>query len=113
MQTDVKQRFFEGRDETGRFVIVSSLTGIQYYVEPIEGKNRTEWGSINPATGELVNKKGFQKYSGAVPAKESIVTPENGFRNVVTLGVGESPMGYVDRIDRIRYEEGYRPKGVK
>lgn len=84
--------------ETGRFYIQSMKSGRVYCVEPMEGK-RVEWGSVDPVTGEFVNKKGWKKYTGAITEKESIITEENGFKNIVYLEPGESPLDYVERLE--------------
>ena len=85
--------------ETGRFYIQSMKTGRVYCVEPIEPREREEWGSIDPATGELTHKKGWKKFTGAIKEKDSIITPENGFKNIITLEPGQSPMDYVEELE--------------
>ena len=74
--------FLVNRDETGR-LIVKMLDGTnkQYYVEFIEPKGgiRTDWGSYNPSTGKVENKKGAGKYNGGVRVEDSLITVENGF----------------------------------
>lgn len=53
----VKSQFLTNTDETGRFIVFSVRTGKTYYVEPIVNGNTPEWGSIDPATGDLMHKK--------------------------------------------------------
>jgi hypothetical protein len=76
------KEFLTNRDETGR-LIVKMLDGTnkQYFVEFIEPKGgiRTDWGSYNPSTGNIENKKGAGKYNGGIPAEDSLITVENGF----------------------------------
>lgn len=36
MNAEVNKRFLEKTDETGRFIVYSTKTGISYYVEPIK-----------------------------------------------------------------------------
>lgn len=96
-------KFFRDMSETGRFVVVSSRTGRRYFVEPITGA-KTEWGSLNPATGKLMHKKGDGKYTGSVKEKDSLISEENGFKNVKTLEPGLSPLKYIEFID-----DGYPP----
>ncbi len=31
----MSKRFFEDRDETGRFIVTSNETGVQYFIEPV------------------------------------------------------------------------------
>ena len=110
METKTIKRFFEDRDESGRFRVTSSKTGVQYYIEPIGNGRPADWGSYNPSTGKIENKKGFDKYTGSVKLEESMVTEENGFTNVELLGVGVSPFSEIDKRDEIHYANGRRPK---
>jgi hypothetical protein len=84
--------------ETGRFYVKSLKTGKIYCVEP--GISRTDWGSVDPATGEFRNKKGFKKYTGGIKEADSIIKPENGFVNIVTLQPGQSPLAYIEELDK-------------
>lgn len=106
----MRERFFDNRDETGRYKIVSFKTGVEYFIEPIGSGRPADWGSYNPSTGNIENKKGHGKYTGSVKIEESIITEENGFENVVLLGIGESPEGEITRRDEEHYKNGRRPK---
>lgn len=110
MNEDVRKKFFENRDETGRFMITSYTTGVSYFVEPIGDGRMADWGSYNPSTGNIENKKGAGKFSGSVLPNESMVTEANGFKDIVTLGEGESPMSEIERRDAIHFANGRRPK---
>lgn len=101
MNSDFNKRFLTNTDETGRFVVTSQRTGRTYYVEPIIGAKTPEWGSIDPATGKLMHKKGDGKYTGAVREAESMITPENGFdpAKITFLDVGVSPHHAIDVLD--------------
>lgn len=90
-----------GTDETGRFIITSFRTGRSYYVEPIHNGKGPAWGSIDPATGKLMNKKGHDKYTGAISKDESMITNENGFSDdkIHWLEPGMSPHAYVEMLD--------------
>lgn len=90
--------FLTNTDETGRFIVTSQRTGKTYAVEPI-GNVKTDWGSIDPATGNLMNKKGHDKYRGSIDAKESLITKENGFDNIIMLEPGVSPLHAIDVMD--------------
>jgi hypothetical protein len=98
MNAELMSKFLTNTDETGRFIYTYQRTGKVYAVEPI-GNTKTEWGSIDPATGNLMNKKGHDKYRGSVDAKDSLITAENGFKNIVMLDVGTSPFHALDVID--------------
>lgn len=99
MRNDVRQKFFTNTDDTGRFVVTSFRTGKTYAVEPIVGAHTPEWGSIDPATGNLMHKKGDGKYKGGISADESLITEDNGFKNIQMLDVGVSPFHAIELMD--------------
>lgn len=102
MDPDLRKRFLTNTDDTGRFIVTSQRTGKQYWVEPIDNQSKTDWtgwGSIDPATGKLMNKPGFRKYHGAVQPSESMISLENGFSKVHDLEPGMSPLAYIDHLD--------------
>lgn len=110
MNIEVRKKFFENRDETGRFMITSYKTGVSYFIEPQGNGRPADWGSYNPSTGKVENKKGFDKFTGSVLAEETIITAENGFKDIVTLEKGSSPMSEIERRDEIHFANGRRPK---
>ena len=63
------------------------------------GAHTPEWGSIDPATGNLMHKKGDGKYTGAIKAAESLITSENGFEKIHMLDIGVSPLLTIDSLD--------------
>lgn len=99
MNADFNTRFLTNTDETGRFIVTSHRTGRTYYVEPIIGAHTPEWGSIDPATGKLMHKKGDGKYTGGIREADSLITKENGFKKITLLDVGTSPHNAIDVID--------------
>lgn len=96
---ELRSKFLTNTDETGRFIVVSQRTGRSYFVEPIMGAHTPEWGSIDPATGKLMHKKGDGKYTGGIKAAESLITPENGFEKIHLLDIGVSPLLAIDSLD--------------
>ena len=98
------KKFLFNRDETGRFIVKSWKTGKTYFVEPIDGDEKTVWGDYNPATKNFETSN-YGKYKGSVKPSESMITEENGFEKIHTLGVGESPLDYINRIDEEYYRE--------
>ena len=93
------KKFYKDRDHTGRYVIVSERTGIKYAIEPVTPRINTEvWGDLDPASGKILGSYG-KKYQGSIDAKESLITEENGFRNIIELEKGVSPEAYIDMID--------------
>lgn len=96
-----RKRFLTNTDDTGRFIVYSQRTGRTYFVEPIETEHTPKWGSIDPATGTLMHKKGDGKYRGGISPYESLITPENGFNpdKITLLDRGTSPHLAIDAID--------------
>jgi hypothetical protein len=101
MNDNLRTKFLTNTDETGRFIVYSERTGKTYFVEPIVGAHTPVWGSIDPATGNLMHKKGDGKYKGGIDAKESLITEENGFdpAKIRLLDIGTSPHNAIDVID--------------
>ena len=94
---ELRQKFLFNTDETGRFIVYSKRTGVQYFVEPI-GNGHTCWGDLDPATKQLTGSYG-QKYRGSIKPEESLITKENGFKEIRTLDKGTSPLLYIDWKD--------------
>lgn len=107
---EVIHQFFQDTDETGRFMVRSGTTGVCYFVEPIGDGRGGDWGSFNPSTGNIENKKGHDKYTGSVLVSDSILTDENGFTELDLLEVGVSPMSEIAYRDMVHYQNGVRPK---
>src|ERR1035437_3490476 len=101
MDATLRSRFLTNTDETGRFIVFSSRTGRSYFVEPIITEQTPKWGSIDPATGNLMHKKGDGKYTGGIKPAESMITVENGFASdkITMLDRGTSPHNAIDVID--------------
>jgi hypothetical protein len=99
--SEFRSKFLTNTDDTGRFIVVSQRTGKTYYVEPIMGAHTPEWGSIDPATGNLMHKKGDGKYKGGIKASESLITVENGFQpdKIHLLDIGTSPTLAIEFLD--------------
>lgn len=104
MDNDFKKKFLFNRDETGRFIVKSTKTGKSYFVEVIDGDERTNWGDVDPATKKMTGSYG-DKYKGSIRKEESMITKENGFDKIHILGVGESPLDYINRIDDEYFEK--------
>lgn len=96
---ELLKRFLTATDKTGRFVVSSKITGITYFVEPIDsGKPNVLWGDVDPATQKLTGNYG-NKSIGAVKEKDSLITKNNGFINISTFK--GSPLGEIDRRDKM------------
>lgn len=101
MDTNFTNRFLTNTDDTGRFIVISRRTGRKYFVEPIETAHTPKWGSVDPATGQLMHKKGDGKYRGGISPEESMITVENGFSpdKIHMLDRGTSPLHAIDVLD--------------
>lgn len=98
LSKEMRQKFFEETDHTGRHKVVSIRTGKEYFVECIDAGKRTNWGDLNPATGKVEGKYG-KKFRGCIDEKDSLISEENGFKNVKTLKPGQSPYAYIEELD--------------
>ncbi|MCK9575815.1 MAG: hypothetical protein WC979_00690 [Candidatus Pacearchaeota archaeon] len=96
MDSDPIKNFLVNSSETGKHIVFSIRTGKKYYVEPI-GNGRSDWGDIDVATKTVTGDYG-QKYTGSVLAKDSVITEENGFKNIQFVESG-SPYHLIDEID--------------
>ena len=99
MNATLRSRFLTNTDDTGRFIVYSQRTGKSYFVEPIVNGHTPEWGSIDPATGNLTHKKGDGKHRGGIDKDESLITKDNGFEKIHMLDKGVSPHHAIDVLD--------------
>ena len=93
------KRFLTNSDKTGRFIVISKITGKKYYVEPIGNTHAADWGDLDPATKKMTGTYG-ERYEGCVPEKDSLITEENGFEKIELLEPGVSPMSEIERRDK-------------
>lgn len=105
MDNEFKKRFLTNTDETGRYIVKSLKTGKTYFVETIDGDEKTVWGDYNPTTKKFETANYGEKYKGSIKPEESMITEENGFEKIHTLGVGQSPLDYINRIDEEYYNK--------
>ena len=99
MDKEFNKKFLTRRDETGRFIVKSLKTGKTYYVEPIDNNNRSNWGDLDPVTKKMTGNYG-SKYKGSIKSEESMITEENGFDKIYTLEPGESPLNFIERLEK-------------
>jgi hypothetical protein len=81
--------------ESARYTVVMK-SGRRFVVEEW-GTNHTQWGDIDPATKKLnkIRVKDVQ----VINESNTIITKENGFKNICFLSPGTSPLGYIDLLD--------------
>lgn len=96
----VEHKFLKHTDDTGRFIYKSLVTGKKYFVEPIgTGHEGGGWGDKDPVTKKMTGDYG-EKYQGCVTPKESMITPENGFKLIEVLDAGVSPLSVIEERDK-------------
>ena len=103
LNINLREKFSYKTEDSGRFIVTSFRTGKSYYVEAI-GDPHCKWGSIDPASGKMMVKKGWQRFKGSIEKDESLINKENGFEKIHNLKPGESPLEYIDRLDS-KYED--------
>ena len=91
------KNFLVNTEDTGRHIVYSVRTGKRYFIEVIGNSRPADWGSYNPSTGNIENKKGFGKFAGCIDEDESLITEENGFKNIQI--VEGSPYWLIDEMD--------------
>lgn len=94
----LREKFLINSNDTGRFIVISKRTGKEYFIEP-QGDPHVEWGSLDQSTGKMNVKKGWKKNKGSTEKEESLITDDNGFKNIVTLKAGMSPLAYIAELD--------------
>lgn len=99
MEKSFWDKFFKESDHTGRFLVVSNRTGVKYAVEPLDPRVRPEtWGDVDIVTKKTTGNYGH-KYKGSIKPEESLITADNGFKNITELEAGHSPEGYIEWKD--------------
>jgi len=101
MSPDFIKQFLIDSDHTGRHLVTSFKSGKTYCVEPV-GIGRSDWGDINPATKKVTGNYGG-KYQGSVDEKDSMITKENGFKEIHC--VQGSPYSKIEELDRLYMEQ--------
>ena len=83
--------------DSGRYYVVDYKTGRKFCVEPLLDGEHTNWGDLNPATKKVEGNYG-EKYIGAIDRKDTIITEENGFKNIIELKPGVSPDDFINSL---------------
>lgn len=75
----------------GVHTVTDFKSGRKFVVEPISlhADRNADWGKTDTTNLPI---------GGAVHPDDSIITEENGFKNIVVLGPGESPMSAISSI---------------
>lgn len=84
---------------SGRYYIVDEKTGRKFCIEPLHSRNEKETDVTFTNGGICGNEvKGKPSNGGSIREEDSIITEENGFKDIVTVGPYVSPEGYIDYI---------------
>ena len=86
---------------TGRF-FVHMKSGRKFCVEPY-GDFHSEWGNIIPGTNKI--EKVTAKDVEVIDESNSVITKENGYKNICMLDKGVSPMAFLDLLDSTGVEK--------
>jgi len=81
--------------ETGRYMVIMQ-SGRKFMVEEW-GNNYVQWGDIDPATKKLNKVK--VKDMEIINETNTMITKENGFKNICFLSPGTSALGFIDALD--------------
>lgn len=77
---------------TGRYYIRDPKSGRLFCVEPLHDRNQKR-DDLTWSNGGIDAVRG-----GSISPDESVITPENGFRNITVLPPGISPQGYIEML---------------
>ena len=86
--------------DTGRYFVKDLKTGRVFCVEPISNKGNKVggiWGDVDPVTKKTTGDYG-KKHKGSVSEEDSIITEENGFKDIVLLDYSKNPNDYIDKL---------------
>lgn len=62
------------------------------------GDPHVSWGNVIPGSNKIESV--YAKMDDVINPEDSQITLENGFKNIVMLNPGTSPIGYIDAIDK-------------
>lgn len=67
------------------------------------GHSHTDWVNYNPSTKQIEKVK--SKVDEVIDETNTQIKRENGFKNIVMLDKGVSPMAYIEALDRSGVEK--------
>lgn len=87
--------------KTGRFY-VKGESGKVYCVEPIDDTPvRKRWGDIDPASKKVTGEYGMDEENrSSIRSDESIITEENGYKDIYWLEPGTSPIDFINQLEK-------------
>ena len=87
---------------SNRRYMVYCKSGRKFMVEEY-GHSHTDWGNYNPATKQI--EKVSSKLDEIIDETNTQITKENGFKTIVMLDKGTSPLGYIEALDKSGVEK--------
>lgn len=82
---------------SNRRYMVYTKSGRKFMVEEI-GDPHVSWGNVIPGANKMESV--YAKMDDVITEKDSQITQENGYKNIVILNPGTSPLGYIEAIDK-------------
>ena len=82
---------------TGRY-FVTTKGGRKFAVEPIAERSQKIDGHAFTNGGIGGDEVKNKQLGGAIRESESIITEENGYKNIVVLPPGHSPNGFIESL---------------
>lgn len=101
---DFRKRFLLDSSETGRFIVKSLVSNKEYFIEAI-GRQHSNWGDLNPATGKVEGSYG-EKFKGSIVEKDSMITSANGFDDVASLENWNDLLSEIEKRDAANHAVG-------
>lgn len=81
---------------SNRRYMVICKSGRKFMIEEI-GDPHISWGNVIPGANKIESV--YAKMDNVITEEDSKITVENGFKNIVMLNPGTSPLGYIEAID--------------
>ena len=81
---------------SGRYFVLKS--GRKFCVEPIAERNQKIDGQVFRNGGIGGNEVKNKQLGGSIREEDSIITPENGYKNIMRLPAGHSPNGMIESL---------------
>lgn len=92
------------KTNTGRYFVVLP-SGRKFCVEPIAARGDKIDGHVYTNGGIGGDETKNDQLGGSIREEDSIITPENGFKNIVMLRPGSSPNGFIERVTSCKTPE--------
>ena len=84
-------------EQTGRYYVKDQATGRTFCVEPLSDRSEKLTDKIfkNGGYDTTSEKNKSQPLGGSIYEEDSIITEENGFKNI---GISQNPADYIEKL---------------